>query len=34
MKKTSVKATFLLAVWDRSIDWEAGALDVMEALTV
>src|SRR3954465_2727101 len=29
-----VSASFLLAVWDRTIDWEAGRFDLMEALNV
>ena len=29
-----VTAQFLLAVWDRTVDWEAGRFDVMEALQV
>lgn len=29
-----VTATFLLAIWDRSTDWEAGRFDLMEALEV
>lgn len=29
-----VSARFLLAVWDRSTDWEAGRFDIMEALEV
>lgn len=29
-----VTASFILAVWDPSTDWEAGRFDVMEALRV
>ena len=29
-----VTASFLLIVWDSSTDWEAGRLDLMEALNV
>jgi hypothetical protein len=29
-----VTACFILAVWDPTIEWEAGRFDVMEALRV
>jgi len=29
-----VTVRFLLAVWDSSVDWEAGRFDLMEALNV
>jgi hypothetical protein len=29
-----VTASFILAVWDQTTDWEAGRFDVMEALRV
>ncbi len=29
-----VTARFMLAVWDSSVDWEAGRFDLMEALNV
>ena len=29
-----VTARFILAIWDSSIEWEAGRFDLMEALNV